>query len=325
MFNEEVWPSSYDDREIDDIIWAEIKDSDSRGDFICYQIHRPQGWQHRDEAVARLQALEGGDRTPVGYGRAVERIRALAESGHAGAMFHMGKFYVHGIGVTQNMRMAEDWYHKAIAAGEMRAASNMGWIYQFGFGDIFPNKEEAFRLLSMGAAAGIPAAKASIGLMCMNGDGCPVDAAKGMQLLLEAFDAGYTNAGNHLADTFFAGQHVPRDIEAGHAWLTKVAEAGDERTMAILGHYLATGSHGKTDVARGVALLEASIAKQYVPAYLWLANLYRHGQGVPKDLEKARDWLQKGSAAGNTGCDKALADMMDAQTPPTAQAPSTLQ
>lgn len=237
----------------------------------------------------------------------------------------MGKLTVHGIGVPQNMRMAEEWYHKAIAAGEMRAACNMGWIYQFGFGEIPPDKDEAFRLLKLGADNGIPAAKASIGLMWLNGDGRPADVEQGLRLLQEAFEAGYQNAGNHLADAYFTGKLVPRDIEAGHAWLAKVAEAGDERTMAILGHYLVTGSQGKTDVARGIALLEASIGKEYVPAYLWLGNLYRHGQGVARDADKARAWLEKGAAAGNTGCDKVLAEMMEALTPSTAPRPDTLQ
>jgi uncharacterized protein len=318
IFNEDVWPSSFDDREIDDIIWSEIKDSPSRGDFICYLIHRPQKAQHRDEVQARLKVLESEDRTPVGYARAAERIRALAETGNAKAMFHMGKLHVHGIGVQQDMLEAESWYQKAIVAGEMRACCNLGWIYLYGFGVIPANKDEAFRLLSIGSENGIYIAKASLGLMLLAGDGRPADHERGLQLLKESFEEGYTNAGNHLADAYFTGQHIPRDAEKGHGWLAKVAATGDERTMAILGHYLVTGSHGKIDVARGLALLEESITKEYVQAYLWIGNLYRHGESVPRDLEKARDWFEKGAEAGNTGCDKALADMMAELTPPTA-------
>ena len=325
MFNEEVWPSSFDDSEIDDIIWSEIKDSPSRGDFICYQIHRPQPLRHLDEAVARLQGLEGNDRTPVGYGRAVERIRALAESGNANALFHMGKLAVHGIGVPQDMLAAEIWYLRAIAAGEMRAACNLGWIYLYGFGTVPPNKEEAMRLLTLGAESGVASAKASIGLMWLTGDGCAADPAKGVRLLEESFAQGYSNAANQLADAYFSGQFLAQDKERAHEWLAKAAATGDERTMAILGHYLITGSHGKTDVARGLEWLEQSIAKGYVPAYLWIGNLYRHGQGVERDMDKARAWFERGAAAGNTGCDKALSEMMEQMTPPTAPRSSTLQ
>lgn len=324
IFNEDVWPPSIDDHDIDDIVWEEIKDSDSRGDFICYQIHRLQKGRHREEAVAKLHTLEGGDRVPVGYARAVERIRKLAEKGDPKAMFHMGKLHVHGIGVPQDMVAALAWYQKAGEAGEVRANCNLGWIYLYGFGVIPANKQEAFRLLTLGAESGVFAAKASLGLMYLTGDGIPADKERGVQLLRESFEAGYLNAANQLADAYFAGKFLPRDIEAGHEWLSKVAAAGDEKTMAMLGYYLVTGAHGKVDAGRGILLLEQAIEKEFVPAYLWIGNLYRHGQGVARDLEKAREWFEKGSAAGNSGCDKALAELMNEATPPHAPTSSSL-
>ncbi len=307
MFNEAVWPSFFDDREIDDIVWSEIKDSSARGDFVCYLIHRPQKSQHRDEVQARLKVMENSDQLPAGYARAAERIRALAEAGNATAMFHMGKLYVHGIGLPQDMREAESWYRRGIAAGDMRSHCNLGWIYLYGFGDIPPNKEEAFRLLSIGADGGVFVAKASVGLMLLNGDGCEADPQRGLRMLEEAFNEGYNNAGNHLSDAYFLGKHVPQNLEQGHEWLAKVAERGDERSMAILGHYLVSGSHGKTDVARGLQLLHDAIDRNYLPAYQWLGNLYRDGTGVERNQVKAWEWYEKGSAAGNTGCDLALA------------------
>ena len=316
MFNEEVWPSTFDDSDIDDIIWEEINDSSSRGDFICYQIHRPQKAKHIDEAVARLELLEGGDRLPVGYGRAVERIRVLAEGGEARALFHMGKLSVLGIGVPQDMRVAEAWYLKAIAAGEMRACCNLGWLYQYGFGVIAPDKDEAFRLLSMGAESGVGAARASIGLMLLTGDGRPAEPERGVRMLEDAFAEGYINAANHLADAFLSGQHIPRDVDRGHEWLSRVAATGDERAMSILGYFLVAGSHGKTDVPQGLVLLGRAVEKNYVQAYLWLGNLYRHGYGVEPDLAQAKSWYERGAEAGNTECERALAELSPEVTAP---------
>ena len=157
-----------------------------------YQIHRPQKGRHIDEAVARLEELEGGERTPIGYGRAVKRIRKLAESGNAGAMFHMGKLSVHGIGMPQDMQAAEAWYLKAIAAGEMRACCNLGWIYQYGFGIVAPNKDEAFRLLSLGAESGVGAAKASIGLMLLVATDDQLNRTGGCACLKKLLQGGTT-------------------------------------------------------------------------------------------------------------------------------------
>jgi uncharacterized protein len=316
IFNEDAWPPIFDDRVIDDIIWEEIKDSPSRGDFICYQIHRPQKGRHREAATEKLRTLEGGDRLPVGYGRAVERIRKLAEQGDVNAMFHMGKLHVLGIGLPQDMVSAVAWYEKAIAHGEMRACCNLGWIYLYGFGPIFPNKKEAFRLLSIGAAHGVYIAKASLGQMYLAGDGVEVNKELGLALLKESFEEGYTNAGNHLADAYFTGKFFQPDFAAGHVWLSKVAERGDAKAMAILGFYLVAGSYGQTDVKRGLWLLEQAIEKEYMPAYLWMGNFYRKGQGVDRDLDKAREWFEKGSGAGSVDCDKVLAEMMNDLMPP---------
>lgn len=325
IFNEDVWPSTFDDRNIDNIIWEEIKDSDSRGDCICYLLHRPQKAQHRDDVQARLKTLESTDSTPVGYGRAVQRIQKLAENGDPNALFHMGKLTVLGIGVPQNMRMAETWYHKAIEAGEMRAHCNMGWIYLYGFGEIPPNKDEAYRLLSLGAENGVFIAKASLGLMLLQGDGVPADPERGLQLLSASFEAGYTQAGNHLAEAYLIGKYIPRDIEIGHDWLAKAAATGDERTMATLGYYLVAGSYGKTDIGRGITLLQDAAEKGYAQACQWLGNFYRNGQGVLRDGDKALEWFERGSEAGNTACDKALAEMRSESMNPAAPENTMLQ
>jgi len=307
----ESWPSSYDDREIDDIIWSEIESSLSKGDFVCYLIHHLSKARHREEAQLRLEFLpEGSSTIPVGYARAAERIRELAERGDASAMFHMGKLLIYGMGLQQDLRLAEWWYGKAIDQGEIRACCNMGWLYLYGFDGIAANKKKAFELLSAGSDGGIPSARATIGLMLVTGDGCPADPGRGLRLMEEAFEEGYNNAGNHLSDLYFAGMFVPKDIDLAHEWLFRVVARGDERTMGILGYYLVTGSHGRQDVGQGISLLQESIEKGYVPAYLWIGNLYKDGQGVRRDLQKAKAWFEQGAAAGNSGCTLALTTML---------------
>lgn len=306
MFSNEVWPSYFDDHIIDEIIWSEIKDSPSRGDFVSYLIHKPQKSRYRESAQQRLEEMENIQSEPIGYPRAVARILAMAEAGDPTAIFHMGKLHVHGIGATQSLIEAEKWYQRGIEAGDIRSHCNLGWIYLYGFDVIPPNKAEAFRLLSIGAEKGVIPAKASVALMLLTGDHCSADPERAVQLLEEAFEEGYNNAGNHLADAYYLGQYLPKDMKKSLEWLSKVADRGDERTMAILGNHLITGAYGIKDPSRGVALFQQAIEKNYVPAYLWIGNLYRHGQGLPCDLDMAKAWFENGLAAGNTGCQQAL-------------------
>ena len=298
-----------DDTLIDDIIWSEIKNSTSRGDFVCYLVHTPRNAEYMDNAHFHLKSLsEENPLEPLHYFRAIERIKTLAKSGNATAMFHMGKIHAIGIAVPQDMNVAVSWYEKAIAVGDVRSHSNLGWLYQSGLG-VPMNKEKAFELLYYGANHGIQTAKASIALMLLSGEGCTPDIEKGLQLLKEAFNAGYINAGNHLSDVYFTGKYVPKDTEHAYEWLFKVVEQGDSRTAAILGHHLVAGTHGKTDVEKGLELLKASIDAGYMPAYLWIASLYKNGNGVEKNLATAKAWYEKGILAGNMACQSELEKM----------------
>lgn len=264
---ESTWPASCDDSDIDDLVWSEISSSLSAGDFACYLVHRLQGARRVDAAKARYELLDdGGETTPAGYLRAIRRIRELADGDDAGAMFHLGKVYSIGIAVEQNFSLAERWYLKAIALGEVRAHCNLGWLYQSGFG-VPENKEKAFALLSTGARQGVLAAATSVGLMMLS---------------------------------------------------------GDDRSMAILGHFLVTGSHGRTDVARGVAYLFGAVNRGFLPAHLWLGALYERGLGIERNPHMARMLFEKGAAAGDEECEFALARLRSGAVLPPVSSPALI-
>jgi TPR repeat protein len=301
-----VWPAGYDDSVIDAIIWSEICASPSAGDYASYLVHRPQCAKHIDEALARYEAVdEVLDTSPVYYIRAIERIRSLAESGDAGAMFHLGKIYSLGIAVEQDFSVAEMWYLKAIDAGEVRAHCNLGWLYQSGFG-VMEQKKKAFELLSIGAENGVLASRATVGLMLLSGEGCQASPVQGIRMLEDAYHEGYNNAANCLADVYFAGEYVPQDAGLGFDWLGRAADRGDNRTMAILGHYLITGSHGRTDVARGLAYMISALNRGFTRANLWLGELCEQGRGVVRNPDMARRLYEWGVAAGDEECKFAL-------------------
>lgn len=307
-----VTPES--DNEIDDIIWSEIESSDSHGDFVCYAVHAPHMAKYLENVKARIESGKYLDNlAPVGYFKAIERIEKLADMGDPSATFHMGKIYAIGIAVPRNVPKAVEWYEKAIALGEPRAYANLGWFYQSGYG-VLTNKAKAFELLSFGAENGVLAAKAAIGMMLLNGEGCTLDTELGFQKLEESFNSGYLNAGNHISDVYFEGKLVPRNVELAHEWLQKVADNGDERSIAILGHYLVTGSHGKTNTVKGLDLLEKATRLQYLPAYLWLGTLYKKGlvwNWMPKKLLNGS---KRASRAGCRDCQIALTMMSMPET-----------
>lgn len=304
------------DDEIDDIIWSEIGSSNAKGDFICYVIHSLVNAKFLEQAKSRIDTQTDTESlTPVNYFNAIERIRSLAEQHHPAATFHMGKIHALGIAVTQDLDEGVRWYEKAIALGEPRAYANLGWLYQSGYG-VPADTSKAFELLSYAGEHGVLSARATVGMMLLKGEGCIPNTDAGLQKLVSAFRDGYLNAGNHLSDLYFEGKYVARDIELAHDWLWKVADCGDERTMAILGHHLITGSHGKTDTQTGLQLMQRAIAEGFLPAYVWLGTLYKKGNGLKQDIKKAFDLFHEGLLAGCKDCEKALALLLSEQNIP---------
>ncbi len=303
----------YSDDEIDTLIWSEIESSESKGDFICYVIQAPLRAKFLEKAKQQIDAKSSSDLlAPIKYFGAIKRIEGLAQKNNPVASFHMGKIHALGIAVPQNLPEGIRWYEKAIALGELRAHANLGWFYQSGHG-VLKNASKAFDLLSYAAERGVLSAKAAIGMMLLKGEHGHLDVVSGLQKLEEAFNAGYLNAGNHLSDLYFEGKYVEKDIERAHQWLWKVVQCGDERTMAILGHYLITGSHGKTDLESGLKLMHKAMEEKFLPAYLWLGTLYKKGNGVEQNIKKALDLFQEGHRAGSKDCEKAIIALLTEQ------------
>lgn len=301
--------SNHSDNEIDDIIWSEISLSESKGDFICYVIHSLIKAKFLEQAKQKIETLSDNSLSPDKYFNAIEKIEALANQQHPVAAFHMGKINALGIAVPQNLPEGIRWYEKAITLGEPRAYANLGWLYQSGYG-VLVDTAKAFELLSYASEHGVLSAKAAVGMMLLKGEnGTPAPTA-GVRKLEEAFDAGYLNAGNVLSDLYFEGRHVRKNIELAHLWLEKVALRGDGRSMAILGHYLVTGSHGKQNIENGLKWMYLAIDAQFLPAYLWLGTLYKTGNGVEKDIDKAFDLFRKGVQAGYKDCGKAISILL---------------
>ena len=266
--------------------------------------------------------METDSLIPVKYFNAIERIRELAEKNHPTATFHMGKIHALGIAVPQNLPEGVKWYEKAIELGEPRAHANLGWLYQSGYG-VTRDSTKAYELLSYGASHGVSSAKAAVGMMLLNGEHDSADIVSGLRKLEEAFQEGYLNAGNHLSDIYFEGKYVEKNVELGHQWLWKVADCGDERSMAILGHYLITGSHGKQDPETGLKLMHQAIDNHFLPAYLWLGTLYKKGNGVEQDFRKAFDLFREGIQAGSRDCEKAVSLLLAEQNDSNSGTPKS--
>jgi len=115
----------------------------------------------------------------------------------------------------------------------------------------------------------------------------------------EAGRKGDASALRYLGD-FHANQRSggPPNIDSLRSYYEKAAAFGDARAMARLANSYA-GGNNDTEKAEGRKWYEKAVNAGHVPSMRRLAGMYRSGQGGPKDLPHALEWLEKGAASGD--------------------------
>ena len=94
----------------------------------------------------------------------IEETRLRAENGDAKAQRSMGRTYLHGNGVTQNIEEAVRWFTLAAEHGDADAQTELGWICRMGC--CSKNHEEAKKWYGLAAAQGQSYAAGELKKIC---------------------------------------------------------------------------------------------------------------------------------------------------------------
>lgn len=153
-----------------------------------------------------------------------------------------------------------------------------------------------------------------------------------LMLLRPAADKGYVKSQNLLADCYYHGRGVNKDLELSALWYRRSAEQGYAPAQYNLGCLYLMGEGVPEDVSEALYWSEKASAQNYVPAsyivgYIYdskfqdyvsaakyyrsaadggntdamnnLGLLYESGYGVPKDINKSLALYRKAAESGN--------------------------
>jgi len=213
-----------------------------------------------------LAAFESGD-----YELAYSQLNPMAESGVALAQNTVGRMHLLGQGVPKN-----------------------------------PDK--ALILFRKAAKQGLPNAKNNIGVMYASGNTVPQDYKQAFVWIREAADQGFALAMNNLADMYENGAGVKPNRAEANKWRKKAQDIG----ITVNSTPVTIETVGKKEYEKGLAYyygwdfvraaewFQLAATKGHPEAQLKLASLYELGQGVNKNEEQARYWIQKAKNSGHT-------------------------
>jgi|CXWL01.1.fsa_nt_gi TPR repeat protein len=237
----------------------------------------------------------------------LQRLKAQADQGDAGAQVKLGYIYDFGQGVPQDYAAARGWYQKAAAQGIAAAQFKLGFLYAEGQG-VPQDYAQAAKWYQKAAAQGEAIVQFSLGALYAEGKGVPQDYAQAAKWYEKAAAQGYANAQIYLGMAYYKGEGVPQDYAQAAKWFQKAAPQGHVAVQYTLGALYFMGKGVPQDYAKARLWYEKAAAQGNDMAQLKLGTLYEEGQGVPQDYAQAAKWYQKAAAQGNVNAQVSLGE-----------------
>ena len=191
-----------------------------------------------------------------------------AKQGYFKAMFAAGKGFVKGKAVQKDLNKGYAWHEKAAKAGYARSMVNYGFRYYTGNG-VQQNDPLAFDWFLKAAKLGGPTAMYNLGTM--------YDEARG----------------------------VTEDKAKARYWFAKSADKNNfSLALDYLGDYSRDGIGGPQDYRKAVKYYERAVTQGNKYSTHSLAELYRDGKGVQKNLEMAKAYFGLAGGRGHEDAEK---------------------
>lgn len=208
-----------------------------------------------------------------------EVLRDKAKAGDKEAQYKVGTMLQQGKGVQQDTIAAAEWLRKSAQQGYSPAQNDLGTLYIQGLG-VPQDYKEGAKWLSLAADQGNPYAQANLGWLYDNGQGVPENKAKAFSLYKAAADQGHANAQANLAYMYENGiGGATKNLKIAAQYYEKSAEQGVTNAQYMIGIY------------------------------------YEKGIGVPKNINKAIQWLKKAAAQGDMDAANRLKSIQNTSNP----------
>jgi TPR repeat protein len=217
---------------------------------------------------------------------------SAAPQGGAVAHSNLGLVYETGFGVTKNDAEAASHYKLAAAGGIAVAQNNLANFYRDGRGGLPQNDVEAVRLYKLAAAQDEAVAQSNLGWMYENGRGVTKNAAEAARLYKLAADQDNAVAQNNLANLYRDGRGgLPQnDVEAVRLYKLAAAQGEAVAQISLAKFYLGgRGGLPQSDI-EAVRFYKLAADQRNAVAQTYLATFYLEGRGgLPhSDIEAAR-------------------------------------
>lgn len=272
--------------------------------------------EHRGE-------IRASDRTPTD--RDIATIESSVTPQDDSAMLSLGRIYRDGEQAPRDPAKAEQWYRKAIAAGNSQAAVELAemWLKDKTRRNY---ASDALQLLRQVAEQGDAYACYRIGKHYENGDFGQVDKQRALEWYKTSVDLRSPEAmvalGRLLREAY------PSDVKAPQLsakLFNRAAELGSKSGFGALGNAYADGNGVPRNGAKALEYYSKASEMGLISADVGIGDMYRDGLAMPRDYNKAFQYYQKAANNGSKSGMQRLARMGVSGTLPASEKGKTLQ
>lgn len=240
------------------------------------------------------RCYEYGKGTSKNAAKAVEWYTKAAVQGHAEAQYYLGYCYAYGEGISKNEAKALEWYKKSAVQGNASAQNNLGYCYQFGKGTS-KDDSEAIVWYRKSAMQGNAGAQYNLAICYENGLGIKKDEAEALKWYMKAAGQGHAKSQFEIGGCYEFGKGVTKDEIKAVQWYRKSAEQGYAEAQNVLGYMLSQGKGVTRDPIKAFEWYKKAAEQGHKKAQFNLGYAYANGIGVAADYSKAIEWyIQSG-------------------------------
>jgi hypothetical protein len=215
-----------------------------------------------------------------------------ADQGDAEAQCRLGVCYEHEKGVERNDVRAAVLYAKAAEQSHAWGQCSLGACYERGTG-VEKDEARAAELYAKDAEQGVAASQCSLGVCYEHGRGVERDEERAAELYAKAAEQGNVAAQSLLGSCYAFGRGVDKDGAMAMKWMRRAAEQGDPAIEAKLAELLYGGSWGRTELDRGVAIVQVVIRCLCTSKITSAWMLWGGQNGVRRDRLKAKTMCEE--------------------------------
>ena len=200
---------------------------------------------------------------------------------------------------AKDVQGAIDLFKAAADAGHIRAANQLGYMAQGGYG-MKQDIAQANVYFETAANAGDPYGLLSYGRNMVQGRGITKDIQTGTRLLVRSVEMGHTYAMNELGSMYYYGTGVALNPQRGVRFFEAGMARNDIYSIRNMAIAYQQGKGVKKDLQTALALFKKASDGGHPQAATDIGVMYYNGIGVAKDIVAAANWYAIATERGDT-------------------------